>query len=61
MKQFDPPPTPRAGGCHTMMCFAVSLLPEDTDLEVMTGSSDWHWQKASFDMEKMFWYLFMTL
>lgn len=44
-----------------MMCFAVSLLPEDTDLEVMTGSSDWHWQKVSFDMEKMFWYLFMTL
>lgn len=44
-----------------MMCCAVSLTTEETDLEVMTGSSDWHLQKVSFDMGKIFWLFFMTM
>lgn len=57
MKPF----VPLKGDCHIMVCFAVSLPPENTDLEVMTGSSDSQLHKVSFDMEKMFCYLFKTL
>lgn len=41
-----------------MMCCAVSLPTEETDLEVMTGPPYWHLQNVSFDMGKIFWGFF---
>jgi len=50
LNTFWPPP----GDCHIMICCAVSLPVKEPDIEIMTGSSNWHSQKVPFDTGRYF-------